>query len=794
MANLTPAEYELKIRQEILKLTQTQQQAIESSLRGLQASNATAAEYQVIWQQVVNLVDQLSDDLDSINVSFKRTVTELSNAKYLINQQKSGLDKLANVARDILEVRRGESILDDKKKKSIEDQIKKGLTILKTTKSQLEGLGSLNADQQKQLTYLDDQIRETETIIQGQNEILAIDKEINKQLGFMPKTAAGIDKALSKLGLPDLGLNKAVEETHKLGQEQKALGNEFNVTKTYLGLIKDNIGSAFTKANMFQFALIQMVDALTKADKETGELAKAFGTSYSEAASLRNELNTIANLSGDVNITTSALQKSLISVNKEFGTATMFSKELLKDFTQLTEVAGYTNEAAARLSKISVATGTDLSKNTAQILGTAKAFNATNKLALNEKEIVEDVAKASKATTLSLGMQPGALTKAVAQAKALGANLEKVEAISQSLLNFESSIASELEAELLTGKDLNLERARMYALNNDIAGVAREIAGQIGKASDFTKMNVIQQEALAKSVGMTREDLASSLIEREALAAIGEGDKTAVEAYNRLKKEGLSDEQIRVKLGDDALANQLKSQSVQERFNASIEKLKEIFISLAGPILQIVSPFMDLLNVVLPGIMFILSPLVEGIKLIGEGVSLFVNGLKEGNPLAATLLGIITAITAKSLMTAIFSIFASLAKIPFGLGLVLAGTAVAGMISLANKAKPAGDMFSPADGKTQVSTKEGGLFELSPNDDFMAAPGLKDKMSKPIKSPSSVSSDMSRVEALLSQLVQKQDRPVQVSVEMDGEKVAKGVGNNSTKLSNSMSTNTFQVQ
>jgi len=32
-------------------------------------------------------------------------------------------------------------------------------------------------------------------------------------------------------------------------------------------------------------------------------------------------------------------------------------------------------------------------------------------------------------------------------------------------------------------------------------------------------------------------------------------------------------------------------------------------------------------------------------------------------------------------------------------------------------------MFSPADGKTQVSTKEGGLFELSPNDDLIAAPG-----------------------------------------------------------------------
>lgn len=40
----------------------------------------------------------------------------------------------------------------------------------------------------------------------------------------------------------------------------------------------------------------------------------------------------------------------------------------------------------------------------------------------------------------------------------------------------------------------------------------------------------------------------------------------------------------------------------------------------------------------------------------------------------------------------------------------------------------AGDVYSPADGKTQISTKEGGLFELSPNDDVLAAPGLASAM------------------------------------------------------------------
>ena len=43
-------------------------------------------------------------------------------------------------------------------------------------------------------------------------------------------------------------------------------------------------------------------------------------------------------------------------------------------------------------------------------------------------------------------------------------------------------------------------------------------------------------------------------------------------------------------------------------------------------------------------------------------------------------------------------------------------------------AQKTGDMISTADGKTQVSPKEGGLFELSKNDDLLAGPGLADKV------------------------------------------------------------------
>jgi hypothetical protein len=286
----------------------------------------------------------------------------------------------------------------------------------------------------------------------------------------------------------------------------------------------------------------------------------------------------------------------------------------------MTKVMGYTDEAAAKLSKITVATGTDLSDNTAQILGTAAAFNVTNDLALNEKEIVEGVAKASAAVTVSLGMQPGRIAAAVVQAKALGLELEQVTGIAESLLNFESSISNELEAELLTGRSLNLEQARYLALTNDIEGVAKEIANQGITAAEFGSMNMIQQKAIAEAVGLTKEELAQSLINQQALTKLGGKDKDLQSAYNRLKKEGLSDDQIAKKLGDDKLAQQMKSQSIQERFNATVEKLQEIFVSVAEPILQIVSPFMDLATTILPLINIALTPITAAFKFIGESV------------------------------------------------------------------------------------------------------------------------------------------------------------------------------
>ena len=123
--------------------------------------------------------------------------------------------------------------------------------------------------------------------------------------------------------------------------------------------------------------------------------------------------------------------------------------------------------------------------------------------------------------------------------------------ISKGLLNFEDSISAELEAELLTGKDLNLEKARQYALEGDIEGVAKEITKNIGSAAEFSQMNVIQQEALAKAMGTSREELADMLVQQESLNKL----KTT---YNTLGAETIKNLETSGKI-DEATLKSLKS-------------------------------------------------------------------------------------------------------------------------------------------------------------------------------------------------------------------------------------------
>lgn len=112
------------------------------------------------------------------------------------------------------------------------------------------------------------------------------------------------------------------------------------------------------------------------------------------------------------------------------------------------------------------------------------------------------------------------LIQAGIAARKLGLNMSAVSSITESLLDFETSIEKSMEASQLLGREINTDRARMLALAGDQEGLMKEVQRLAGSEAEFSRMNVLQRRALAESVGVSVEQL-SRLVRNQGPQATG---------------------------------------------------------------------------------------------------------------------------------------------------------------------------------------------------------------------------------------------------------------------------------
>ena len=851
--------------QEIQKLLNQ----IQTAYDNLGSKNPFSKFNQQPIQDADNAIKQLQDALDGVQARVAGTtdtfdtlydvlkgISKEINPK-MFNATKSlegGMKGLVKEAQKLKFEEQGIDRFNKKQLEKIKEKFKKQQDIAKEAArdltSNIEEISFINKAGKLQTQYrdkntkafikLNDAQRNALGILSDENDIqkdilskidqrIRQEEEVIRVMGAAPAILGGIGKALQKIGLPDFGVQEAISQSQAIlvkKQQEYDLEAKINNTKrkkvstsqafnVILGEVGKKIKAQFTLANALQSAFTFLVTAMIQLDKSTGELAKNIGISYDESLAVQKNFNQIAISSDEIMVSSAEINKAFNFLNKQFGGTTKFSNELLQSFTALTAQAGFTEESIANIAMLTGTQGDELNNNVSLMQGELQVMNAQNKTSFSSKQLVEEIGNINKATLLTLRNQPRALARTLFTSKKLALSFAEMESIASSMLDFESSITNELEAELLTGKNLNLEQARLLALKGDVAGASAEIAKQVGSAADFEKMNVIQQEALAKAAGLTREQLAKSLIEREALVKLGGEDKSLEEAYNRLRKKGLNDQQIAEKLGMKQLDGQIKSNAIQARFTASVERMKEIFLDVGSALMPIVSGIADAVVSVskfvakFSGLIKVMAAgyaILKGIKITtgaiasinktmvgynramivmkkrgvlvdAQGNSLLVarsgfmqgfltmlglrnaaeaynNVLQNQGTVAAatraalekTILGSLiiqgaqfvknvargAVLLAQTVARAAAELLANSA-LTFGLGVIAAlAAAAAGIAYLYNisKPKPAADMISPADGKTQISTKEGGLFELSKNDDLIAAPGIASRAEK----------------------------------------------------------------
>jgi len=238
---------------------------------------------------------------------------------------------------------------------------------------------------------------------------------------------------------------------------------------------------------------------MVKGDELTTRISRELSISKEEAGQIKYYMSAIKNDLNSQYVTTTNMVEALEQLGELNEASILYSKELLLNQITLTKQVGLQANEASRINELLAVNNDYTELWYDSIEKTRNKFAGTNGIVINIKKLLTDVSKISSQIFINFKGNSDNMLKAAMRAEQLGTSLEKTRDIGSSLLDFESSINSELEAELLTGKELNFERARALALQGNYAGLLEEINKNIGTYTEFQNMNVIQQEAISKA-------------------------------------------------------------------------------------------------------------------------------------------------------------------------------------------------------------------------------------------------------------------------------------------------------
>jgi len=551
----------------------------------------------------------------------------------------------------------------------------------------------------------------------------SIIKDVNKSLGVSGAILEGLSKIPGIGNILSEGIEEYKNELIEIKKNTGELPSLWSRVGDITGIVGSNMLNVFTDVSVIIGKIIHSFFELNKASVEfqrlTGDTANVWE----------------ANVHPSI-ISATDYMKELSNLTKQFGVNAQMAFDQINiiEMAEMTKMMGFTADGAGRLARLAQTSDQNLANMNEQIIDAVNNYNSANNVGINHRQILDDVSNASSAIALSLESSPGALAKAAAEARKLGIEMSSLEGIASSILDFESSIAAQLEAELLTGQQINLERARTYALTNDMEGLGKELNNNQQLFNSYVEGNRIQQESIARTLGMSREQMGEMIIQQGL--------------YNDLSRE-------QMERATGMSIEDMKRLEVQQSINQSIQKMTE---ALAGP-LEIVAQMLDH-TWAMAGVFGTIAGIITTKMVTGMvtyiGRMVVAVGLAKAEAIAK--------LTSASAMT-------------LGIGIVgvLSGIA-AGVAMLNSSMREADDLISPGYGKRTLTTPEG-TYALNDKDTVVAGTDLgvedaqiRKESSSPSKSPeinfNPLIEEIREMKGLLREVMERES-----DILMDGNKV-----------------------
>ena len=458
-------------------------------------------------------------------------------------------------------------------------------------KEQLDLLDAANERYQQQISNVKDLSSYLQKSLQIEGKMAESFDDMFRAFAPINDKAGDLYKSLTKLNNP----LSAGYELLKLSVERFiALDNVAQKFRETTGFLASQTGEVESNIRIASRDLSQFGVTAELAGESAQQLANAFGDT------------SIANKE---NIEYVSLMKQNLGVSAEDSTAIM--QNFMGIGGMSSKVARETAGAAASMAKAA-----------------GVPFGA----------VMKEVAKPSETVRSLIRGSVDGLIKGAIEAKRLGTSLESVGKAAAGMLDFQSSINDEMEASVLFGRDVNLQKARELAYAGDLENLAKEQSRLLKEAGDVSKMDFFQRQGIAKALGMTVEEMDKMNAKQQELNQLRLEDP---ETYEKLTaKQKVMDktkESLSEKYKKELLSQQLASQ--QEKIMMSIQsittELAEAFLPIINTLVPIIgllfkismiitklilAPFRLIVDVIDAGLKA-LKPYVDVVKLIEDGLN-----------------------------------------------------------------------------------------------------------------------------------------------------------------------------
>ena len=510
------------------------------------------------------IFESLNDISKLISESSKEYAKETGNAAKGVTSSFDKSVKLADKLRGVT----AEDLKDKRASKKVTDMVadaEKEIVKLKNTQRRLtlKAAAATGKERERLKGIVELQ---SEAVISIQAQVDAT-KNLSTELQRIDKSVSFFDN-MAEFTKQIPGLNKVLPEFAKAAKAARDAGGGI---KGLAAGGKELLSVGGKAAAAFGFSKI--ISGIKRGQTRVTDFARNLNMSREKAQELNNEIVKVGIPS---NFKVGELIEFQNNTTAALGASVEFNAENAIAFATMQQRLGLSAVEATNLSFLAGATGKSIKEQNEGIVSQVQAMNVNNKTGIKYQQVMKDISEAGNATALTIGKFPGGMAKAAFNARKLGLTLAQVSKISENNLDFESSIANEMEAELLLGKDLRLDKLRLASMNGNQAEVAAEIARITKEAGDFSEMNVYQQQALAKAMGMTREELADSIVKEKALKDLGvdKGKDMTTQLKDKIATAlAIKDEtereaalaKIRAVSGGKELIRQQENKSLQEK-------------------------------------------------------------------------------------------------------------------------------------------------------------------------------------------------------------------------------------